>query len=178
MKSVTIAALSLIVALFALAGCALLGLDSNDPTPTPPPVVGQARIECLDVRNAGGTRHCPVTSAGFGLISAAHAEQLVDAGTVTRAQLIEVSQLVSNLTPSPFQGYVEARFDAGCNGATSWEILPKQAVTVAAGDQLSLSVSGACSDMPLGPRRLTATAYAADGVTVVDTAVVTFTLVD
>lgn len=134
---------------------------------------------CADVSNATPSPRCATRSAGLQIIPSAHAaETTVDAGNVSRAELISVSGQVQNLTPSPFSGFLEARFDAGCNGAPSWEILPKQAVEVPGEQAVALNVGGQCGDMPLGPRTLTATAYAADGQTVLDRVIVTFNLTE
>lgn len=163
----------MLVCAAVITGCALFS-DGG----TPPPPAASARIACVDVRNPGAAGRCPAKTAGLQIISAAHAEQTIEAGTVTRAQLIEVTQSLENLTPSPFDGYVTARFDAGCNGATEWIVLPLQAVTVPPGEQLQLSVAGSCGDMPTGARQLIATAFGPDGATVVDTATVRFTLIE
>lgn len=185
MKAPLIAVLCWIAA--TLTACAWLDGDStNPPTPTP---VASAKIACVDVHNGSGGGRCAVGKAAapaatraalavLGIGEAQAADQTIDGGTVTRAQLIEVSQLVTNLTATPFTGYVEARFDAGCNGASEWQIMPKQAIEVAAGGSVDLSVAGSCGDMPLGARKLEAKAYGPDGETVIDTATVNFTLIE
>lgn len=165
--------MSMLVLAVVVTGCALFSGGGD-----PPPPQASARIACLDVHNPGTAARCPTKSAGLQIFSAAHAAQVVEIGTVTRAQLIEVTQNLENLTPSPFDGFVEARFDAGCNGAAEWIVLPRQTVTVPPGEQLQLSVAGACGDMPTGARELIATAFGPDGTTVVDTATVRFTLIE
>lgn len=141
---------------------------------------GTARVRaCADVTNGAPSTRCEGRSAGLEVIATAHAsDTIVNAGTVNRSQLITVTSQVQNLTPSPFSGFVEAHFDAGCNGAPNWEILPKQPVEVPGDQAVALNVGGQCGDMPLGPRTLTATAYDSDGETVLDRVVVTFTLTE
>ncbi|XAI95662.1 hypothetical protein [Microcystis phage Mae-JY22] len=139
-----------------------------------------ARVRaCADVTNGAPSTRCQERGAGLEVVATAYAaETIVNTGNVTRAQLITVTSQVQNLTPSPFSGFVEAHFDAGCNGAPSWEILPKQPVEVPGDQAVSLNVGGQCGDMPLGPRTLTATAYDSDGETVLDRVVVTFNLTE
>lgn len=166
------------VLVLALGACHLFDDGGGGGSPSP----GRVRA-CADVTNgtpgSAPSKLCGPRSASLQLIRTAHAaDTLLDAGTVTRAQLISVTGQVANLTPSPFSGYIEAVFDAGCNGAATWPVLPKQGVQVPAEQTVSLTAGGQCGDMPVGSRTLTATAYAADGETVVDRVVVTFNLIE
>lgn len=180
--SALMAVLAFVAAAFVLSACVGGGGGS-------PPPETSVRLSCVDVTNsasrcagkAAKTRYRDSdigVASGFPLISSAHADTEIEAGTVTRAELITVASQVTNLTPTPFSGYIEARFDAGCNGATEWVILPKTPIEAPAGETVGLSVGGACGDMPTGARQLVATAYGPDGTTVVDRATVRFNLIE
>ncbi|MBI1397078.1 MAG: hypothetical protein GC151_13965 [Betaproteobacteria bacterium] len=169
--------LAAIVVLFVSA-CALFGGGGGSgPSPVP---AKAAQISCADVRNPDRPSACVgQKSVGLQIVpEAVAAETVVDRGQVSRSELISVASTVDNLTAGPFEGWVEARFDAGCNGADEWVIVPRYAVQIGVGESVNVSAGGQCGDMPLGPRTLTATAYAADGTTVVDRVIVRFELVD
>lgn len=169
-----LALLAAVIAALALGACHLFD-DGGGGNPSP---TGRVRA-CADVTNGQPSKLCTDRTAGLQLVSQAHAaETVLDAGTVTRAQVIAVTGQVQNLTPSPFSGFLEATFDAGCNGAATWPVLPKQAIGVPAEQTVALNVGGQCGDMPTGNRTLTATAYAADGETVVDRVIVSFRLIE
>jgi len=137
----------------------------------------EAKITCADVFNLGDVNECAQKSAGLsiGLIKTAHAAP-VDIGEVSRGRAIEAAQTVENKTAQRFDGWMRAEFDAGCNGAMTWEIMPLQPLSIDPADLKNISVGGECGDMPLGERTLTATVYAADQQTVVDNVVVAFRL--
>lgn len=104
---------------------------------------------------------------------------VVNLGQITRSQMIEAASDVDNsASPIDFNGYLHGIFDAGCNGAPIWELLPMQRVTVKAGDIVSISAGGQCGDMPLGDRNFTLTLYQDDMATIVDQYIVNFTLTE
>lgn len=164
----------LVCAALVAAGCSVFESGGDQP-PRP-----MARIACVEVANAGvATRCTAATAAGwFSLIQEAQAARVIEAGTVSRAELIQATSRIDNISPVTWSGFAEARFDAGCNGEAEWVIVPLQRVDVEAGNRLNISVGGACGDMPTGQRRLIATAYGADQATVVDRVEVRFTLTE
>lgn len=179
MKWERLAGILAAVVVVMVSACSLLGWDRGGTDPVP---VQPARLSCVDLQNGmvlAPCRHGNTAAGWLRVISSAQAaETVVDRGQVSRSYVITALGTIENLTVGPFEGYVEAVFDAGCNGAGAWEIMPKQAVTVAEGDSLTISAGGQCGDMPLGARTLTATAYGADGTTVVDRVIVQFELIE
>lgn len=145
----------------------------------PPPPPGQVEVTCADVYNDGDTADCPNRqTAFFELIPTANAATLIDAGTISRGTLINATQDVTNNTGADITGWVEMKFDAGCNGAVEWIIMPKQAFTFPNGQTFTLTIGGSCGDMPLGARTLTATAWQPDGTTEIGQVIVSFSLIE
>lgn len=150
----------LFLVVLGLAGCTSGSAPSHS---------GNVTFGCVDVHNSGATNLCA---------SAAPAGVLIDAGTVSIGQMIEVTITIDNNTASDFQGYWSATFDAGCNGATTWEIAPiQQTPLIPAGQSWSTTIGGQCGDMPFGVRTMTGVAYDVDAFTQLDEVIVGFTLV-
>lgn len=132
---------------------------------------------CADVKNDGDVSDCGAAPVAFNsTVTGALIE--INAGVVSRGTLIEATMEATNPTASDFAGFYRMEFDAGCNGAPTWEILPKQAFNIPAGQTMSNTVGGSCGDMPLGDRTLTAELYDEDSITILDTVIVSFTLVE
>lgn len=147
--------------------------------PNPPPVAGKVNIKCADLVNEGGSDRCrPVAASSFW--PQAHAAvTIIDAGVVSRSASVEATITVANNTGAAWQGQWGMTFDAGCNGAATWELAPPQATpTIAAGAEWTTTAGGGCGDMPTGARTLTATLYEADGITAADVVEVRFQLVE
>jgi len=166
-------ALLCVVGLLFVAACGGGGDVVVNMPPASGPSVALVEYRCADVVNNSANNRCDKTASLF--MRAAYAID-VDAGRVSRGQLVTSIQDVANVSPVDFDGWVKAEFDAGCGGAATWEILPLQRIRVVAGDTLRLSVSGTCGDMPLGPRVLTGTAYMGDAITPIDRVRVLFDL--
>lgn len=139
------------------------------------PAEAKASISCVAVDN-GPVADCARTVTGW--IAQAHADAVIDAGIMSRSEMISGTVEIQNTGGSMWTGYVEARFDAGCNGAAEWVLMPMQAIEVEAGQTQRIAAGGSCGDMPLGPREFVATAFGPDQTTVVDRVVVRFNLVD
>ncbi|MEW6646548.1 MAG: hypothetical protein AB1450_05075 [Pseudomonadota bacterium] len=168
-----------LIALLMMTAVVLVGCDGGGGSAGPAPQPGTVGISCADLVNAGNASDCaqPV-AAGF-WPSAHAAVTIIDAGVISRAQMVEGSLTVSNTTASAWQGYWGMTFDAGCNGAPTWEIAPVQpTLAIAAGTTWSTAVGGSCGDMPIGQRTMTATLYGADPAEVVDVVEVRFELVE
>ncbi len=133
---------------------------------------GEVRITCAEVANEGAGGYCPALAG----MSTQTIEIVL--GDVSRGILINGTTQASNPLDFDVDVQIGMIFDAGCAGADTWEIMPVQPYTVAAGDAFEITVGGQCSDMPLGPRTLTASLYEADGATLIGDAVVYFTLVE
>lgn len=158
-----------------LVACNAGGGGSTQPAQAP----GTVGIKCADLVNEGGTTDCGQAVAGGFWPVAYAAVTIIDAGVISRAQMVEGSLTVSNATDSAWQGYWGMMFDAGCNGAPTWEIAPVQPTpAIAAGTTWSTAVGGSCGDMPTGQRTMTATLYGADPAEVVDVVEVRFELVE
>lgn len=155
--------LGVIFSVFILSGCAPSSSDGG----------GDASLKCADVHN-GTTSDCSKL-AGLSIAGVT----AVDTGTVSRGSNINATLEINNLTPSQWQGYWQMVFNAGCGGASTWEIMPLQETPlVEIGGVLSTRVGGSCSDMPLGRHTLTATLYGIDATTVMDVVQVNFELTD
>lgn len=127
-------------------------------------------ISCADVYNEGTSSTCNGNTPAGTIF--------VDAGTVTRLTIIAVTIEVNNPTNLDINGYAEIKFDAGCNGAPTWEVLSKQPFVFPANEVYIVNAGGACGDMPLGDRTATGTAWLEDGETIIDDVVVNFTLIE
>lgn len=159
--------------LLACALVATLAACSKDSEPPPPP---RASVSCADVRNPATRPSACAAAVKLELIPSAHAARTFERGNVSRAEPIQGELEIES--PSAITAWIEARFDAGCGTSEPWVLMPKQPLALAAGTPVMLSAGGSCGDMPLGPRRLEVTAWQADGITVIDTAVVTVTLIE
>jgi len=165
--------MSLVYIVLMLTACG--GADNTDPT--------QAEVTCGDLYNDGQPNNCGQTVGSLVsdfLIGDAHAATIDhDAGDVSRSQLIIGALVVNNPLAIDINGYVQIIInDAGCNGATSWDLLPKQQVAFLAGKDYPLSVGGSCGDMPLGVHHATVTAWDADGETVLGKVNITFNTIE
>lgn len=162
------ALLAILLAALTLSACH--GGGSSNPAP-------KARVSCADARNPAQAARCiaPRASLLDWILPSAHAVLNFQRGEIHRGE--QVLGELSVTSPIDFTGEVEARFDAGCGGEAQWIILQRQPISVTAGQTVTLSASGTCGDMPLGPRTLTVTAWKQDG-SVLDQAVVSFTLVE
>lgn len=149
----------IVVATAALALAACSGGSSAPNT---------VHLTSADVANPGAAPAAAVMVNGI---------TVIDAGVVSRGTIIEASLAAQNDTASQWQGYWGMTFDAGCNGADTWEIMPvQQTPLIDIGASDGTTVGGSCGDMPLGARTLTATLYDVDATTVLDQVVVTFEL--
>jgi len=148
----------------------LMGCISTDGTPS-----STAAIDCVAVDNIGG----PCVPNLSGVAIKIPGVTIINSGPVSRAQSISVSLAASNGSGINWTGYYKMAFDAGCNGAATWEIVPLQATpSLAPGEAWNTGVGGSCGDMPLGARTLTATLYEADAVTIADQVQVQFNLTE
>jgi len=160
-----------------LAGCGGGGGGNSQPTPLP----GKVSISCTSLYNSGGSDSCTQKTASTWSFwpTAQAAVTIVNAGAISRSQMIEATITANNATANAWQGYFSMSFDAGCNGATTWEIAPQQPTpTVSAGANWTTTIGGQCSDMPLGQHTLTATLYDTDPAVVLDVVQVQFDLVN
>ena len=157
--------------IFALLFVALFSTGCTSGSATSP--MGNVAFGCVDVHNAGATNLCSPAATAFSAKAV-----VIDAGTVSVGQMIEVTVNITNNTAADYQGYWSATFDAGCNGAATWEIAPvQQTPLIQAGQSWSTTVGGQCGDMPLGVRTMTGVAYDVDATTQLDEVIVGFTLV-
>lgn len=158
----------------------LVGCNSGSSSPPPAPAPGTVGIKCADLVNEGGATDCSQTAAVGGFWPVAYAAvTIIDAGVISRAQMVDASLIVSNTTANTWQGYWGMVFDAGCNGAQTWAIAPVQPTqAIAPSTEWSVTVGGQCGDMPLGERTMTATLYDTDPATVLDVVQVRFELVE
>lgn len=171
-----------IVFLLALLSLAACGGGSGDPTT----IVDTSRamnVKCADVHNSDTTSRCEQAASASitdWIIGRAHAAMEVDVGAVLRGGPLVTSRVdIDNPFGTERTVFVEMRFDANCAGQPGdWVVLTKQPVDVEPNSVLPHAVGGMCGDMPLGPRTMTTTVWDSDGTTVIDFAVVRFTLVD
>ena len=164
--------LLVVMALLVLGGCKSGGGGA-------PIVPDGVHATCADVKNDGDASACSTSPTAFNSALAAAGSVIeIDAGVVSRGTLIEATMEATNPTASDFNGYWRMEFDAGCNGAETWEIVSLQPFNVSAGQTYSSTVGGTCGDMALGDRLLTAELYDEDGITLLDTVLVNFTLVE
>lgn len=169
MKYITILAISLMA---WLAGC------SSDSQVEP-----VTEVLCAGAHNDGQASHCQdyVASSGIGFITTAHAaETTVNLGNISRGTMIVGEGIVDNPLQVDFHGYAQFEFvTGGCNGAYSWMLMPKQPVTVQAGNIRDVvGAGGMCTDMPLGQHTAVATVWADDGIQVIGEVIINFNLVE
>lgn len=139
-------------------------------------------LSCAGAHNDGQPSYCTafVADKGVQFMSTANAYTgTVELGDISRGTMIFGEGIVDNTSAADFFGYAEFVFiDGGCNGATSWELMSKSAVTVPAGQVRDvIGAGGTCSDMALGPHTAVATVWQADGVTQVGQITIHFNLV-
>ena len=169
---------AIIAVLFAvfIAGC------GNDKSPLSVPVA-QASLKCADVSNGTISEVCdpkPVAWYEWLMPTAEAATVIIDGGIVIRnsIQLVHSITDVANPLAVAKTVWIEMRFDAFCAGqAGDWVIVPKQAMTVLPSVTQRFDFGGMCGDMPLGARKMTATVWDTDGITVLGIAIVNFTLI-
>lgn len=156
-----------LTALFFLTGCL------SEPSGSNGEVREGVEIVCAETANTAEATHCNADAPLLGVVST-----FISAGQVNRSQMIESTIQAENFSAVPKTVWVEMVFDAGCNGAPKWNILPKQQVTIGASQSLATTVGGQCGDMPLGTRTLTATLYASNPIAVLGQVVVNFELIE
>lgn len=162
---IAIALLALIVTACGDGGSGGNGSGGQDTSTGP-------HVACADVANSGQT-NCRAVSA-----SHLQPESIVNAGVVTRSDIIEVSIDVDNPLSTSTSVLIGVIFDAGCNGAPTWPLVdPPQQYTILANDTLHFNVGGSCGDMPVGGRTVTGTVYD-DSMNELDSVTVNFTLVN
>jgi hypothetical protein len=162
-------------AIFVILACVAIisGCDSGNSSTASTGVVA---IKCATLNNNGDPNAC---SSPVGVNTVKGAITIIDAGIITRAEMIEATLAVSNTTGTDWLGYWGMVFDAGCSGAPTWEIAPVQPTpAIGAGNEWSVTVGGSCGDMPLGQRTMTATLYGPDPAEVLDVVQVQFELVE
>lgn len=140
-------------------------------------------VTCAGAHNEGSPAYCNgyVAYSGPMFITTARAYNLtVELGNISRSTMVIGEGVVDNPVPSDFYGYAEfIIIDGGCNGASSWDLMPKQAVSVGPNTSKDVvGVGGQCGDMPLGPHTATATVWLSDGITQVGQATIHFNLVN
>lgn len=173
MKIIYIAA-----AIFFLTGC------PSEPSGSNSEVRAGVEIVCAEAANTAEATHCNADAPLLGvlldlIIPSAHAEQtFINAGQVSRGQMIESTIQAENFSAVDKTVWVEMVFDAGCGGASEWNILPKQQTTIGAAQSMAFTVGGQCGDMQLGARTLTATLYNSEGFAVLGQVVVGFNLIE
>lgn len=179
MKHITRSAL--VVASLALAACG--GGGGSGDTHVALDASAGVHIECADVYNGATSPRCdpqPVALLDL-LIPAAHAVTVTQGGTVSRSALEEVgiSMDVANPLEVARDVLIELKFDKSCIfNEPGPQILAYDAVQVAAGQTYAVRQTRMCASLELGARTLTGTVYDADGVTVLDVAIVEFTVIE
>jgi len=163
--------------------CSLLALlltacGGSDGGIQPAGLAGVVELVCADVNNTPDAQCAQQGAVALAASLTVGALVEIDAGTVTRSQMVYATSEVVNSTAQDEHGYIQMVFDAGCNGSPTWEIVSKQQVTYPAGQTYSMTVGGQCGDMPLGQRTLTATAWAEDGTTELGKVIVSFNLIE
>lgn len=157
------------LAVLSLAAC---NSDSDD-------TEGRVFIECADLQNEGAISECEEQQTASLFPTAYAATTIIDAGVISRGEIIEASLTVNNDTADTFLGYYDMVFSAGCNGADTWPIATMGPTPeILSGEVWNHTVGGACSDMPLGNHTFTATLYGADPANVLDVVEVQFELVE
>lgn len=163
----------------ALSGCFSSGSKSGGP---------EVSITCADVAAQGVTDSCrdlpaPEFATAYPLyaFNAANGGPdiiIVDAGAIQRGAEVAVFMEAHNAGGSTWNGHVSAIFDAGCNGAEEWDMIPIQARSIGPGQTLSLDAAGQCGDMPTGPRTLAASLHGPDPEEILQQVLVLFDLYD
>lgn len=145
---------------------------------------GSVRIQCAGVYNDGQPRACVVnltrrSGSWLSPMATAYAAAPIDLGEISRSVEIFSTMDVTNSTETDFLGFWSAVTDLDCAGRTEpWE-MASGGIGVQAGHTETLSASRQCGDASLGRRfSMTMTLFAEDQVTVLDQAVITFTLVE
>lgn len=136
---------------------------------------------CAGAHNDGQPPYCQDYMAqGFQFITTARAaETTVNLGNISRGTMIVGEGIVDNPLETDFHGFAQFIFTTGgCNGAPQWDLMPKQPVTVQAGQVRDVvGAGGSCTDMPLGPQIATATVWD-DLDNIIGTVTVYFNLVE
>ena len=160
----------------------ITGCGNKKATEPAQPIIG-AQLKCADVYNEGVVSRCdeaPIAWYDWLMPTAKAATTIIDGGIVLRdsIQLVHSITDVANPLAVAKTVWIEMRFDAFCNGqAGDWVIFPKQAMTVLPSVTQRFDFGGMCGDMPLGARKMTATVWDTDGITVLGIAIVNFTLI-
>lgn len=148
-------------------------------------------INCADVHNGSKSRCDPTVNLLDYFIGTAYAAIDLNAGALSKGcddacltgtlNLATVRVDVTNPLTEARTIWWEARFSDSFDcksGVIPWVIAPKQSIKILPGRTVNLNVSGMCSPAPLGPHTITATVWDTDGVTVLDFAIVRFTLIE
>lgn len=159
--------------LLVVAGCSL---DADTAMPE------KEDVPCAGAHNDGQPAYCDGwNQPKFAFLSTAHAADVeINLGDISRNTLIVGETIVDNPLQSDWHGWAEFTFiTGGCNGAPTWQLMPKQARTVPAESSADVvGAGGMCTDMPLGQHQAIAKAWNADGVTLIGTAIINFNLVE
>lgn len=146
------------------------------------PLADTTDVPCAGAHNDGQPAFCSsYVASGPGFISTAYAAQtIVEIGTISRGTMVIGEGVVDNPLADDFYGWAEfVIVDGGCNGASKWEIMPKQPVFVAAGNIRDVvGAGGQCGDMALGPHTAIATVWDAGGVVTIGKVIIHFNLVE
>lgn len=181
------------VLVITLAGCGSSGGGGGGGGGNP----GKVAFNCIDIFNEGQTDGCspapaavtavaahPLVTEGLQVKTFTVAEfdgaTQVDLGTVSRSSQQFVAVTISNSTDQYFSGVSLYATDMQCGGQTGiWNYF-SATTNIDVGSSVAFDPTSPCGDSPvdLGTYHIYATVFEADGITVVDQVVGTFTLVE